>query len=213
MSRRVHDLSVESLEDLEAPCRDCIFWEVEGSSRGSSRGGRIAKEAWWQATQLEWGSPGKGVYVDDRLVGYATFGPVQQFPQARRMGPTVSDDAMLLAALWIHPDHRDSTLARLLLQSALRETYRHGSKALEAFGSRMPAQRLANCLIPESFLLANGFSVFREHLTHPLLRLELRQTVRESVEHVVEGVLSVLSRRERAPVPARPVLEVRHSRG
>lgn len=208
MSRRVHDLSVDSLESLDAPCRDCVFWEVPGSVAGPTATGRAAKEAWWQATQLEWGSPGKGVYVNDRLVGYATFGPPLQFPRARELGPAVSDDALMLAALWIHPDYRDLTLARLLLQAALRETYRHGYKALEAFGTRTVAPLEANCLIPESFLLANGFTVLHDHMTRPLLRLELRQTVRESVEHVVEGVLSVLGRRERVPVPARPVLEI-----
>lgn len=216
MSRRIHDLSVDSLERLQGPCRDCVFWEVSGARAGPAPGGRTAKEAWWQAVQLEWGSPGKGAYVDDRLVGYATFGPAEQFPRAQRMGPVVSDDALLLAALWVHPDHRGQMLARLLLQSVLREAHRHGSKAVEAFGSRdepLPwADGTAGCIIPEPFLLANGFTVLHEHMTQPLLRLDLRQTVRESVEHVVEGVLSVLGRRERAPAPARPALEVRASK-
>lgn len=215
MTRRVHDLTLASLEQLPSACRSCVFWEVRGAARGPVRGqeaqARAAKEAWWQATQLEWGAPGKAVYVDDELVAYATFAPAVHFPQVRRLGPTVSEDALLLAALWVAPAQRDRGLAKVLLQSALRETHRRGSRALEAFGARA-GETLGTCLIPEGFLLANGFELRQDHDSHPLLRLDLRQTVRESVGHALEGVLGVLARRERAPAPARPALEAARGR-
>ncbi|MDP8971131.1 MAG: GNAT family N-acetyltransferase [Actinomycetota bacterium] len=209
MARRVHDLTLANLDELPTSCRACVFWEVAAAPRGPmtpAGQGREGKEAWWQATQLEWGTPGKGLWLDDRLVGYATFAPGPHFPRTRQLRRAVSEDALLLAALWVDPRARNRGFAKVLLHSVLRETQRRGGRALEAYGTRVAAP--APCVLPESFLLANGFSVLDDHQTLPLLRLDLRQTVRwqESVGHAVEGVLSALSRRERVPVPApRPV--------
>jgi GNAT superfamily N-acetyltransferase len=211
MSRRVHDLTLAGLADLPPACRACVFWETTAGRRGpavDTDAGRAGKEAWWQATQLEWGTPGKAVYVDGALAGYVTFAPAAHFPGVRRLGPSVSEDALLLATMWIDPAERAGGLAAMLLQAVLRETVRRGTRALEAFGER-GAQTVepAGCVLPEEFLLANGFAVHREHPTHPLLRLDSRQTVRwqTSVGHAVEGVIEALSRRERrAPAPARP---------
>jgi len=194
-----------------------VFWELVGAQRGPVVGqeelAASGKEAWWQATQLEWGTPGKAMYVDDRAIGYATFAPAEHFPRVRRMGQGVSSDALLLAVLWVHPDHRGTGAAKTLLQSVLRETHRRGCRALEAYGARLPASngRFSTCLIPEDFLLANGFELLHNDGDYPLLRLDLRKTVRwqESVSHALEGVVSVLSRRERQRVPARPAMEAR----
>lgn len=209
MSRRVHDLALGALGDLPTPCRTCVFWESPQGRRGGetdAAAGTVAKDAWWQATQLEWGTPGKAVYVDDVLRAFAVFAPSSHFPRARLLGPAFSDDALLLATLWVDPGCRDLGLAKALVASVLRETHRHGAKALEAYGHRgRPGlgARTQTCVLPEAFLLAAGFSVHHEHHAFPLLRLDLRQTARwqESVGHALEGVLSALSRRERAPVP------------
>ena len=217
MSRRIHDLTPANLGDLPATCRSCVFWEVAGAPQGPRAGeeetAAACKEAWWQATQLEWGTPGKIAYVDGEPVAYACFGPAEHFARTRRFAATVSDDALLLAALWVHPAHRHAGLAKALLQSVLREASRRGNRAVEAFATRTPAfdGLLSTCLLPEDFLLASGFEVLDDHDDNPLLRLDLRKTVRwqESVGHALEGVISVLSRRERAPVPARPAMEAR----
>lgn len=206
MTRRLHDLTPAALDDLPEACRSCLFWEVARAPRGpgddpdEARGG---KEAWWQATQLEWGTPGKAVYGNGHLVGFATFAPGVHFPRARALGG-VSDDALLLATLWVDPDYREAGLGRVLLQSVLRETHRRGSRALEAFADRR-SKEAGRCVLQEDFLLANGFTVLREHPSTPLLRIDLRQTVRwqESLSSALEGVASALSRRERVPAPAR----------
>jgi GNAT superfamily N-acetyltransferase len=206
VSRRVHDLTISNLDDLPGVCRSCVFWEVATGSRGpSGQGGREGKEAWVQATQLEWGAPGKVVYVDDEPVGYGLVAPGAHFPRTRRMGHAVSTDALLLATLWVEPEWRERGLARVLLHTLLREAHRRGARALEAYGVRA-GPLPASCLLPEGFLLANGFAVLHDHPEHPLLRLDLRSTARwqESVTSAVEGVLSVLGRRERAPAPVRP---------
>ncbi|MBA2530156.1 MAG: GNAT family N-acetyltransferase [Euzebyales bacterium] len=215
MARRIHDLSLSNLDHLPAACRACVFWEVSGAPRGPRAGDeQVAasrKEAWWQATQLEWGTPGKALYVDDVPVGYATFAPAEHFARVRRMRHAVSDDALLLAALWVAPEHREVGMAKMLLQSVLRDVHRRHCRALEAYGTRWSGlgEFSWTCLIPAEFLLANGFEVLHDDPEQPLLRLDLRKTVRwqESVGHALEGVVSALSRRERARAPARPALE------
>ena len=219
MTRRVHDLTLAGLHDLPSPCRSCVFWESRDGRPGGglrttsdARAGTTAKEAWWQATQLEWGTPGKAFYLDDHLVAYAVFGPSAHFPRARMMGPAFSDDALLLATLWVDPAYEGMGLATTLLQSVLRETHRRGARALEAYGDRRPMVTTlghrASCVLPESWLLRSGFAVHHEHHEFPLLRLDLRQTARwqECVGHALEGVIGILGRRERVPVPVRPAV-------
>lgn len=210
---RLRDLPPSRLDDLPPPCRECVFWETAAGRRGPDpdrHHGRAGKQAWWQATQLEWGTPAKAVYVDDELAGYALFAPPAHLPRTRRMPGTVDDDALLLAALWVADAHRGGGVAKTLLQAVLREAHRHRVGAVEAFGARgLETGAGATCVIPEGFLLAHGFSVAAEDAAFPLLRLDLRQTVRwqESVGNVLQQVLSVLGRRER--VRARPALEAR----
>lgn len=216
MNRRVRELSVETLDHLPPACRACVFWEVSGACRGprrDARVGREAKEAWWQATQLEWGAPGRAVFIDDALVGYAIFGPTVHFPRVREYSRP-SEDALLLATLWIDPEHRGQGLATMLLQSVLREVHRRGGRALEAYGARSAVDLAGPCMIPETFLSSHGFQVISEESRLPLLRLDLRQTVRwQEVSHALGEVLSTLARRERQPArtPGRPALEIREA--
>ncbi len=203
MSRRLRDLDVAVLESLPEPCRSCLFWEVADAPRGAAPQGRQAKEAWVQATQLEWGPPGLACYVDDRLVGFGVFAPPTHLRRARQLSHAVSQDALLLATLWVAPEARHTGLARLLLQALLRETHQRGGRALEAYGVRA-GDPLATCILTERFLLANGFAVLYDDPRLPLLRLDLRQTARwqESLSRALEAVLGRLSRR-RAPAPVR----------
>jgi GNAT superfamily N-acetyltransferase len=204
VSRRLHDLTIGNVDDLPPVCRRCMFWEDASASRGDGGAEAAAgKEAWLQATQLEWGAPGKVVYVDSAPVAYGVFAPGSHFPRVRRLPHAPSEDALLLAALWVHPDMRSVGLAKVVLHALLRETHRRGAKALEAYGVRA-GPLPSSCIVPEGFLIANGFSVLYDHAQHPLLRLDLRSTVRlqESVTHALEGVIAALAGRERAPAPA-----------
>lgn len=202
LGQRVREL--ERLEDLPEACRSCVFWEAGGHRQGPTAEGQAGKEAWWRATELEWGIPGKGVYMDEQLTGYVLYGPAEHFARIRASGKTPSDDALLLATLWVHPEHRDGGIARTLLQVALREAARRGLRAVEAVAVRADDPAPWRCMVPASFLLAHGFAVRQEDPLHPLLRLELRQTVRwqEQVGQALESVVSVISRRERLPQPA-----------
>ena len=202
LSQRVREL--ERLDDLPEACRSCVFWEGASGPQGPTPAGEAGKEAWWRATELEWGITAKGVYIDDELAGYVLYGPPDHFPRVRLSGKTPSDDALLLATLWVAPEHRGGGVARTLLQVTLREAARRGLRAVEVMAVRVSEPSAWRCLVPETWLLAQGFTVRQEDPLHPLLRLDLRQTARwqEQVGQALESVVSALSRRERLPQPA-----------
>ena len=203
MTRHLRDLDAGLLPDLPLPCRACVFWESASAPRGPTPDGNAAKEAWMQATQLDWGPPGKACYVGDELIGFGVLTPGRHAGRVRRLGSSVSDDALLLATLWVAPDARGAGVARLLLQALLRETHQRGGRALEAYGARGERNQ-GPCVLPEAFLLVNGFSVLYDDAQFPLLRLELRHTARwaDSLKDALESVLGAL-RGRRAPVPVR----------
>jgi GNAT superfamily N-acetyltransferase len=203
MSRRLRDL--QRLDDLPGACRECVFWEAPGSAQGpAGSDGRAGKDAWWRAAELEWGVPGRGAYIDDACVGYVTFGPADLFPRVRAAGKAPSEDALLLATLWVAPDHRGGSVGRALLDAVLREAGKRGLRAVEAMATRVADPSEWRCLAPEAFLTAHGFAVLQDDPLHPLLRLDLRETVRwrEQVGQALESVVSVLRPKERLPHPA-----------
>ncbi len=202
---KIVDLASEGLADLPATCRACVFWEVAHAERGPSRDGSgcAAKESAWQATQLEWGSGGKAAYVDGQCVGYAMMGPPQHTPRVRHLGWSTSDDAMVLATIWVDAEWRGEGIGRALLQACLSETHRRGAQALEAVAERQGVQP-SSCVLPVEFLLANGFTVLHDRGHYPLLRLDLSQTVRWSLSHALDAVLERLGRRVRVGRPALP---------
>lgn len=223
MHGRTRDLTLAALADLPAPCRHCTFWERRSGARGPAgsappdgHGVDPAKEAWHQAAQLEWGTPGKAIYADGRLVAYATFAPGGFVPRTATIGPIVSDDAVLLVALWVDAEHRGGGLARTLVQAALRETAARGERALEAFGQPGTAAGAEHqpwrCMAPAGALTALGFELHRPHARAPLYRLDLRRTARwDAVGEAVSSVLDRLTRRERVPAlnPGHPTARVR----
>lgn len=162
---------------------------------------------------LEWGSPGRVLLVDGRTAGWALLVPGSLAAGVRRLPRQPSHDALLLATLWVDPEARRGGLARVLLQTVLRDAHERGSAAVEAYGARVAAP--GYCLLPEPFLLASGFSLLHDDHRMPLLRLELRRTARwqRSVTGALEQVLDALPRRRVAPAPARPNSAVRRAGG
>lgn len=206
VGRHLRPLSLETVDALPAPCRTCTFWEVASAPRGAGGAvGGAAKEAWLQSTTLEWGPPGRVLFVEDRAVAWALLVPGRHAERVRRLAHAPSDDALLLATMWVEPEARGSGLARVVLQTLLRDTHERGGRAVEAYGARGAAVA-GRCVLPEAFLLSNGFTVLHDDARFPLLRLDLRRTVRwtESVAGALEQVLGTLPRRRVAPVPARP---------
>jgi GNAT superfamily N-acetyltransferase len=172
MSRRLVNLTLDTLADLPHPCRECVFWELDPRATEAAGGGSLEKEAWISQTLLEWGSCGKLVYVDDTPAGYVIYAPPGYLPRAGAF-PTapVSPDAALLTTVHVVPGHAGSGLGRMLVQGAARDLVRRGVPAIEAFGSTPGTP--GGCVAAADFFVAVGFKTIRPHPRYPRLRLEL----------------------------------------
>ncbi|MFP5308820.1 MAG: GNAT family N-acetyltransferase [Actinomycetes bacterium] len=208
MGRRVEPLVAEALGGLPERCQRCLFWELghprpaadlldaaaHPTTQDELAGDPcLQKQAWVTACSLESGAPGRVVRVGDEVVGFAVFAPVDAFAPRRGTVPRPSDEALLLATLWVEPAHREHGIARLLVHAAVKEAIHRDLKAVEVYGDRR--HREWDCVVPTTWLLHEGFEVHREHPRYPLLRLSTKRTVRwaESIEHALEGL------RERVP--------------
>lgn len=204
MARQVVPLTGDVWDAIEAPCRTCLFWEV------GERPGRdvdvdrdlIRKQAWTTARLRDGLPPGRAVLVDDEVAGIALFAPLRDFENNPAGMPTPSEDALVLATMWLDPGHRNRGLGRLLLQEAIKQAIHQHLAAVEVRADRR--WRPDNCVLPITWLLHEGFEVAVEHPRWPLLRLEVSRTVRwsETVEQAVNEMLGRLPRRTSAPRPA-----------
>jgi GNAT superfamily N-acetyltransferase len=201
MSRRLVNLTLDTLEDLPHPCRECVFWELDPvavKAACASGDPGLEKEAWISQTLLEWGSCGKLAYVDDAPAGYVMYAPPPYLPGGYTF-PTspASPDAALLTAAYVAPGYIGGGLGRMLVQGAARDLTARGLKAIEAFGDARygePDPTLetgGRCLAPAGFYVAVGFKTVRPHHRYPRLRLELRTALswRSDVEYALEKLL------------------------
>jgi GNAT superfamily N-acetyltransferase len=136
MSRKVVRMTLDHLAELEAPCRTCVFWELDPVSRARVDDPADEKEAWVSTVLREWGSCGRVALQDDRPVGYVLYAPPAFFRGAGAF-PTapVSADAVLLSAAYVDPSARGGGFGRMLVQGMARDLIeRGGIHAVEAFG-------------------------------------------------------------------------------
>ena len=138
MSRRLVNLTLDTLEDIPRPCRQCVYWELDpvAAQRACAAGDpELEKEAWVSQTLLEWGSCGKLIYVDGMAAGFAMFAPPAYVPRSMAF-PTspVSPDAALLMTAHVVNSFAGGGLGRMLIQGVARDLVKRGIKAVEAFG-------------------------------------------------------------------------------
>ena len=212
MTRKVRPLDGDAVEALPDRCRACLFWELGRPRPDAAAPGehadelagdpQVAKQAWCTDQVLAGRPPGRVVWIDDELAGYALFAPASQFARRRAPVPPASRDALLLATLWVGAPHRERGVGRVLVQAALKEALRLGLPAVEVYGDRR--WRESDCVLPVTWLLHEGFEVTTEHPRYPLMRLDSKRTVRwtEAIEHAVEEVLDLIPRRHSSPAPA-----------
>jgi hypothetical protein len=208
MSRRLVNLTLDTLEDLPRPCRQCVYWELDpvAADRACAAGDPgLEKEAWVSQTLLEWGSCGKLLYVDGMSAGFVMYAPPAYVPRSMAF-PTspVSADAVLLMTAHVVPSFAGGGLGRMLVQGVARDLTKRGIKAIEAFGDAKygessPAGESSGtvdgCLAPADFFLSVGFKTVRPHPRFPRLRLELRTALswKSDVEYALERLLGSMS--------------------
>jgi len=202
MSRRLVNLTLDTLEDLPRRCRQCVYWELDpvAADRACAAGDPgLEKEAWVSQTLLEWGSCGKLVYVDGAPAGFALFAPPAYVPRSLAF-PTspISPDAVLLMTAHVHPSFAGGGLGRMLIQGVAREVTKRGIKAIEAFGDAKfsdEVDELSGCLAPADYFLSVGFKTVRPHPRFPRVRLELRTALswKSDVEYALEKLLGSMN--------------------
>jgi hypothetical protein len=207
MSRRLVNLTLDTLEDLPRPCRQCVYWELDpvAADRACAAGDPgLEKEAWVSQTLLEWGSCGKLLYVDGMSAGFVMYAPPACVPRSMAF-PTspVSADAALLMTANVVPAFAGGGLGRMLVQGVARDLTKRGIKAIEAFGDAKYGEADAKggagdgsgCLAPADFFLSVGFKTVRPHPRYPRLRLELRTALswKSDVEYALERLLGSMS--------------------
>ena len=201
MSRRLVNLTLDTLEDLPHRCRTCVFWELDpvAAERACLLGDPgLEKEAWVSQTLLEWGSCGKLAYVDGMPAGYVMYAPPSTVPRSMAF-PTspVSADAVLLMNAHVVQPFAGGGLGRMLVQGAARDLTKRGIKAIETFGDAKAeeAGEDGGCVAPADFFLSVGFKTVRQHPRFPRLRLELRTALswKSDVEYALEKLLGSMS--------------------
>ncbi|WP_395690336.1 GNAT family N-acetyltransferase [Nocardioides sp.] len=204
MSRKIVRLTLDHLDTFRAPCRTCLFWELDPVRRQRVDDPVAEKDAWMSQVLREWGSCGRVALVDDRPVGYLVYAPEAFVPGAAGF-PTspISPDAVLLTMAYVEPAHRGGGLGRMLVQGMARDlTRRGGIAAVEAYGD--PRGRTGRCVVPVDFLGSVGFKTHRAHPTSPRMRMDLRTTVswRDEVEAALERLVGVVRpKTARGPAP------------
>lgn len=206
MSRTTAPLTLDHLAALSAPCRSCLFWEVDPVRRGRAGDSETCaalKESWVSEVLREWGSCGRVALVDDEVVGYLCYAPASYVPGAAAF-PTapVSPDAVLLTTAYVAEEYAGGGLGRLLVQGMARDLVGRGGalRAVEAFATHGRPQR---CVLPAEFLARVGFKTHRPHPRTPRMRMEMRSLVtwKGEVEAAIERLVGVV-RPSRPPTPA-----------
>jgi hypothetical protein len=204
MSRRLVNLTLDTLEDLPRSCRRCVYWELDpvAAERACTSGDpELEKEAWVSQTLLEWGSCGKLVYIDGMPAGFVMFAPPAYVPRSMAF-PTspVSPDSVLLTTARVVAAFAGGGLGRMLVQGVARDLTKRGVKAIEAFGDAkfgddVMDDQPAGCLAPADYFLSVGFKTVRPHPRYPRLRLELRTALswKSDVEYALEKLLGSMS--------------------
>lgn len=203
MSRRIVNLTLDTLEDLPRTCRGCVFWELDpvSADRACANGDPgIDKEAWVSQTLLEWGSCGKIAYVDGMSAGFVMYAPPAYVPRANAF-PTspVSPDAVMFMTGNVVAPFAGGGIGRMLVQAMARDLIKRGIRAIEAFGDakfgELDEDFPAGCVTPADFFLAVGFKTVRPHPRFPRLRMELRTALswKSDVEYALEKLLGSMS--------------------
>ena len=211
MARRVVRLTLDLLEELDAPCRTCAAWQLDPVRRSrpcTPQEAADERAAWVSGVLREWGSCGRVVLVDSRPVGHLVYAPPVLVPGADAF-PTspVSPDAVLLVSGYVGPEHARGGLGRVLVQAMARDLLgRGGIRAVEAFGhvggpvapsggaEPAGATQVARCTLPVGFLGGVGFGTQRPHPRTPRMRMDLRSALswRDEVEAAIERLRGVV---------------------
>ncbi len=171
MARTVVSITISNLDILPERCGACRRW-CRPNERMWAPGGMAD---WLDGVVSHWGACWKALRTDDVTTAAALYAPPRYFSQAGfARASSISDDAVMLACLYVAPEYRGRGLGKLLLQVVEKDLLRRGVRAIETFARRGGAEEPS---APADFFLGQGFYVIRDDPESPHLRIELRSLV------------------------------------
>jgi GNAT superfamily N-acetyltransferase len=144
MEIEIRDIDGETVKQLFPSCNSCLYWEApekfgkdeKGELKVSEDEAIEIKQGWFKRTDSTFGSGGKILYVDGKVVGYVQYAPSHLFEKvaefSRELFPP-SPDGILLSCLHIQAEYREKGLGTRLLQAALEDLRGRGCQALETY--------------------------------------------------------------------------------
>ena len=186
-------LSTDNISLLHPVAGRCVFWELEPSAAHHDQNqgfSALEKEAWLSRMLLEYGPCGFNIScgIDDTpALATVLFGDERNLPGVENM-PTapVTNGADVISSLFVETGFECLGFEQLLIDAALTQLTRQGSRVVEAFGLRAGAfiaedesvgwgigTPASVGLIPETILLEAGFTVVADHDVLPRLQMTL----------------------------------------
>lgn len=161
----------------------CRYWQFEGTKNDwLERSALRPEENEAEAFAVPAAPDARGLVAleDDRVVGWLKIAPTVAVPKLLRQPvykrlPLAAEDAHAIVCFLVHPDLRQTGVARALLQAAPDFARAHGARSLQAYprraSYRIPdEQAFAG---PESLFLAEGFVVLHDEPPYPVLERRL----------------------------------------
>ena len=170
-------LSTDNISLLHPVAGRCVFWELEPSAAHHVQNqgfSALEKEAWLSRMLLEYGPCGFNIScgIDDTpALATVLFGDERNLPGIENM-PTapVTNGADVISSLFVETGFECLGFEQLLIDAALTQLTRQGSRVVEAFGLRAGAFIAED---PETILLEAGFTVVADHDVLPRLQMTL----------------------------------------
>ncbi len=169
------DICPSNFDEIPSPCISCLYWKdtsfVENVPKDTNR--RILKKKWLQELFKKFGFVGKILYLEDKSIGCAFYGPFEAFPSIKGYGSIkVNHREIFLACLYIvAKEYRGKGFGRFLLNSVIEDLRKRGFEAIVTFARRDSSDNPSG---PLSFYLSEGFRVVDEPTKDfPLVKKDL----------------------------------------
>ncbi|MEO0093360.1 MAG: GNAT family N-acetyltransferase [candidate division WOR-3 bacterium] len=181
MNIEILPLTEENLKDAPEwnshpfSCKYCIYWEFPEECLDPMKEKKEVmfqkKLSWIQKAKRILGNCGLIAYLEGKPIGYAQYAFSKLLPNSKNYPVKPNDDAVLISCLFIpKPKLRRQGIGSRMLQFIINELKNSGVNALETFARK---DKPDNPSGPVDFYLKNGFIIYKDDATFPLMRLEL----------------------------------------
>lgn len=144
MKVQIKDIDKKTFTDIPRPanrsfdCKRCFYWQEK---RDGKQDLKKQKRNWFVRRKEKYGSLGKLLFVNGKVVGFTQFGPISEFETARlfyrdKLPVPSGDKAFCIVCIAIASKYRLRGLATKLLRNVLRDLKRRGVKSVDGYPVR-----------------------------------------------------------------------------